>query len=123
VILVGSASYGAWVTYDILSPKPDFRLQPIQSFQKTFTGDRADFTIRVISLNNFTGMVTLSTHAPNVSPGGGSVLLGSSVDETISVTSNVAGNYTLTVTGQSGKLSHSVNVALMVQGIRVTLTP
>jgi len=123
VIIVGLASYGAWLTYNILGPKPDFKLQPIQSFQKTFTEDRADFTVRVTSLNNFTGIVTVSTQGPNVSSGAESVLLGSSVDERISVTSNVAGNYTLTVIGQSGRMFHSITLLLIVQGVSVTFNP
>ena len=123
VIVVVLASVGAWVAYNIFGPKPDFKLQPVQSFQRTFIGDRADFTIRVSSLDNFTGIVTVTTQAPNAQVSVGWSCLAHPLMKRSAYFPNVAGNYSLTVVGQSGRISHSVNLALMVEGVSIRANP
>jgi hypothetical protein len=88
-------------------------------------GNSAGLTITVSAVNHFSGPVTLTD---TVSPG---LVCGSITPSSltgpgtalVSCSSNVAGNYTLIVTGTNGALSHSATVTISVQDYTITANP
>lgn len=99
------------------APAPDFSLTPTTSTQTVTQGNVANYTLDVTPLNGFTGSVNFSV---------GTLPLGvtASFNPTSSPSSTVLslttasaappGAYTVTVTGTSGALSHSVNLTLVI---------
>ncbi|OLE91773.1 MAG: hypothetical protein AUF79_02470 [Crenarchaeota archaeon 13_1_20CM_2_51_8] len=92
--------------------------------------NEASFKINVSSIDGFTGIVTLSSKAPagvstiiNTGNPNSVILLGSSGTALLTVSSTVTGNYTVTVTGTSGQISHSMSIAVVTQGIGFTANP
>jgi hypothetical protein len=87
-------------------------------------GVSATSTITVIAMNNFAGVVNLSDNIPMgltcaaINPGS---VTGTGT-AAVSCSSNVAGNYTLTLTGTNGTLSHSVTIVLTIQDYTITAT-
>ena len=77
-------------------------------------------TIQLVSLNQFSGTVSLSTSVspsgllPSLTPPTISLSSGTSVTSTLSVSSLNYGNYTVTVTGVAGPLSHSTTATVRV---------
>src|SRR6266705_4427521 len=127
----------------IFGPKADFQMQPNFSSNRTLIyPNQASFKIAVSSVNGFSGVVTLTSNASanmnamivTATPGVPVILLGTSdtADKTqyldylkasITVQPAVAGNYTIIVTGTSGKLSHSVAFSLVIQDIGFSASP
>jgi uncharacterized membrane protein len=98
--------------------KPDFDLASDVDEQSVAAGDSASYTISVDDLRGFTGAVTLG-----VSGAPGDTTATFPLDNPTFTTSSLdvstaadtpPGTYTLTVTGTSGGLSHSVDVTLIV---------
>jgi len=114
--VAGGQTHTATVTL-IVSP-PDFGIAANPTSLTVAQGGSSTSTITVTSITGFTGTVGLSTSTSGVTaslsatsiPGasGASVL-------TVSAGSSLAiGSYTVTVTGTSGSLVHSVSVAISV---------
>jgi uncharacterized membrane protein len=101
----------------------DFAIAVSPTSQQLLQGDQTTYTVSVSSVAGFSGPVSLSvsglssgvtaTASPNpVTP---TATPGTTSTLTVAAASNAStGNYTLSVTGTSGKLSHSAQVALAV---------
>jgi PKD repeat protein len=107
----------------------DFSLTATPSSRTVLPGGGTTYTATVAAANGFTGAVgfnvtglpsgaTASFNPASVN-GSGSTTLSVSTS-----TSTPQGSYTLTITGSSGTLSHSVNVTLVVNGdFTITAAP
>ena len=106
-----SATFSGW----------DFTISASQSTTSVQNGSSRTLSnfITVTSINGFTGTVTLST---SISPSSGltgtlsptTITLGTVVKSTLTLTASALGAYTLTITGTSGTISHSVIVTVSV---------
>jgi hypothetical protein len=101
-------------------PPPDFTIAAAPSSQTVIVGSSTSYTATVSPLNGFNGTVTLShgvlpsgvtlTFLPTAISGGS----GSSTVKVTTSPSTPVGTYTITLTGVSGKLTHSTTVQLTV---------
>src|SRR5207253_8653323 len=88
-------------------------------------GSSSITTVTVTTVNHFAGIVSLTVTIPsgltcgNITP---STITGSGT-ATVSCHATVSGNYTLTITGTSGSLSHSVTIVITVQDYTITSNP
>ena len=134
VLIVASAlsTAGFFVASSILASKGDVQMQPSSSSNRTLVyPNQASFKIAVRSIDGFSGVVALTSSAPaNVNvvivtstPNNPVILLGTSDTASLTVQATSAGNYTITVTGNSGKLSHSVTLSLVAQDIGFFASP
>src|SRR6266480_137006 len=87
-------------------------------------GSSTGSTITISAINHFAGIVNLTDTVPSgltceaLTP---TSLTGSGT-ATVSCAATVAGNYTLTLSGSSGSLSHSATVILRIQDFTMTTT-
>lgn len=86
------------------------------------------FPIVVSGINGFTGIVTVTINAPQGVQGytssfGSPLILGPPQTVIIYLYSTSPGNYTVTVTGTSGKISHSISLSLVEQEIGFSASP
>src|SRR5437660_655561 len=85
-------------------------------------GTSAVSTITITPINHFNGVVSLTDNASSglscgtISP----ISITGSVTATVSCNATVSGNYTLTVTGTNGALSHSATIVISVQDYTIT---
>jgi len=115
----------AHVSIQVVVTDFDISASPV-AVTPVLAGATALSTITVMSENGFSGTVTLSTNAligqcqlsPEIF-----LLANPTVDSTLECSWSLAGNYTVTVTGFSGQVSHSVQVHFFIQDFAVSLTP
>jgi hypothetical protein len=110
-----------------LGPKPDFSLSSNSPITLT-QGQTRTVSVTITSINHLSGdasvtaiLATASGTPPVVSTTQSSVKLTPNGNASLSVTitttnSTTLGNYNIKVTGMSGSLGHSLNVALTVNG-------
>ena len=114
----GAITHTTTVTLTITAPSAgDFSISASPGTVVTRTNSTALYTVSVTPSGGFSGNVTLSvsgvpggasgSFSPNPIAGGSSTL-------SVSTGSAAIGNYTLTITGTSGVLSHSTSVSLKI---------
>jgi len=111
------------------TPNADFYLYNTPSYQYALANSQVSSTIKLYSLNSFTGTVSLTATYPtgwsgSFTPPSTNLKANSASSSALSVTvpsSATAGKYTVTVTGTSGSTTHSATVT--VQVISATLSP
>ncbi len=136
ILVTASVATGVFIGPSYLGPKPDFSLQPVQTSGPVFAGaisyrGALVFRIGVTSVNGFSGIVSFSAPAPagldvrvqGIGSPNPVAILGRNDTIDVSVGANNVGNYTLTVTGTSGALSHSVTLMVIAQTITFTANP
>jgi hypothetical protein len=101
------------------SSTADFAIAASPASREVLQGDQTTYAVSVSSVAGFTGPVSLSVSGlPNgvtATPSPNPVTPGTSSTLTVVANSNAStGNYTLTITGTSGSLVHSTQVALSV---------
>ncbi|HKV64738.1 MAG TPA: galactose oxidase-like domain-containing protein [Candidatus Acidoferrum sp.] len=102
-----------------VTPAPDFGISASPSSQSVIQGNGTNYTITITPANGFSGTVSFS--ASGLPSGAAATFTPSTVSGQGSTTLNVAtasstpvGSYTLTITGSSGALTHSVTAKLTV---------
>ena len=111
------------------TPPPDITLSASPSSLTVLAGVTSNSTITLTSVNNFTGIVTLSSStSPTgmtgfLNPASITLSRGGTATSSLSVSSATAGNYTETVNATSGSISHSANVTVIVQDYRISASP
>ena len=104
------------------SSTPDFTISAMPASQTVTAGNNTSYTVAIAAQNGFTGVVALSASGL---PSGASASFtpasisgsGSSILNVTTMSSTATGTFTLTITGTSGSLSHSANVALVVNPV------
>jgi hypothetical protein len=110
-------------------PPPDFSLSASPGTQTVTAGGSGAYTVTLTALNGFTGSAALSVTSPlpaGVSASFSPTSVSASAPSTLTVSTSgttPAGNYTLTITGVSGSLSHQTAVQLNVQDFAIAANP
>src|SRR5437016_2674824 len=118
----GTITHSAIVTVTVLA-FPDFSLTVSQP-SPVDAGQSSVPTITITPLNAFSGVVSLANNVPagltcgTIMP---RTITGSG-SATVSCTSTLAANYTLTITGTSGSLAHNATVILRFQDFTISGT-
>jgi hypothetical protein len=102
-----------------VSPAPDFSISATPSSQSVIGGNSTNYTVTITPSNGFSSTVSFSVSG---FPSGASASFtptsvsgqGTTTLNVATASSTTAGSYTLTVTGSTGALSHSVTVKLVV---------
>ena len=131
ILVTASIAAAIFIVPSYLRPRPDFILQPVEASLPIMAGNTREFNVKVSSLNGFTGIVSFSSAATaslSVKLAGTSgpnpvALLGRNDTLFVDVTTSNVGNYTLTVTGISRELSHSITLTVIAQSITFTANP
>ncbi len=138
-IIGAAASISIYVATNLktTASQPDFSLTANPNRETLLNGSDGPYwsTITVGAANNFTGIVSMAVSSPNGVNGrlirvdAGSqidvsqVLLGRDQSLNLTISAAIAGNYSLVVTGTSGKLSHSVTVNVIARGLALSTNP
>lgn len=112
----------------VVNPPPDFSISASPGSQSVLPGGCANYTISTAALFGFAGSVALSqsplptgvTASFNPLSINGT---GSSAYTACTSAATAAGSYTITLTGISGSLNHSIPVNLVVQDFALSTTP
>src|SRR5438046_1435286 len=111
----GSISHSITVSATVFSNQPDFTIAANPSFLTVPAGTSTTSTINTGAINGFNSNVILTVATSSGLTGSISpTSLGPNGQATLTVTAPVVGNYTATVTGTSGSLSHSTTVFVTV---------
>src|SRR5438034_369939 len=111
----GSISHSITVSATVFSNQPDFTIAANPSFLTVPAGTSTTSTINTGAINGFNSNVILTVATSSGLTGSISpTSLGPNGQATLTVTAPVVGNYTATVTGTSGSLSHSATVFVTV---------
>jgi len=102
-----------------VTPAPDFNISAAPSSQIVVQTTSTTFSVTISSANGFSGTVSLNVSGlpSNATASFSDPFVTGSGSSTLTVTPAIStppGTYTLTITGTSGGLSHSVNVTLTV---------
>src|SRR2546426_642431 len=123
----GSLSHSVSLSLSI-SQTADFSLASSASAINILVGSSGTSTLTAASLGGVSRTISLSVSSgkgmtANVSPT--SLVLGScgNVTSTLTVSSRTLGHYTVTVTGTSGSLVHSVSIAVIVSDFSISVNP
>ncbi len=128
----GTFNWSTWIASfsfpGCASTAPDFTLTATPSSQTVTQGNQTTYSVSYSALNGYSGSVTLSASTPTgisasfspnpiTAPGMVSTM-------TVSTSSNVTGNDTLTITGtdSSASLTHSTSAQLVVNPTLVSLS-
>jgi len=120
----GSLTHSVLVIVNVLLVNFDMSASP--TAVTIVSGSSANSTITLGVINGFTGNVTLSAAiyplGPNVSLLDSSLTLGVTNSTVLTVSTGLggAGDYTVTVTGVSGQLSHSVTIIVHAQDFAIS---
>lgn len=145
ILVTASIVTGVFLAPNVLGPRPDFQMQPIPLVHTFLVGCQANgyppplcydngggFKIFVKSVNGFTGIVTLSAVTPtNViattlhgsNTANPIVILGPNDTAFLGLSARVAGNYTVTINGISGRIAHSISMSIIVQDMTFNPSP
>jgi hypothetical protein len=97
----------------VVTATPDFTMSVTPSGQTVKRGTAATYTVTVTPTGGFTGTVTLSwSSSPAALTGSFSRPSLSSGASTLTVIGGKPGNFTVTITGRSGSLTHATTVSL-----------
>jgi hypothetical protein len=103
----------------------DFSINAVPNAITIFAGGTASASINVNSLNGWTGTVSLSASPSStncyLSPT--SVSLGPNTSVNLFCPESSGGQYSVTVTGTSGSISHSVQVTIYVADFSISASP
>ena len=113
----GSLTHTTTVTL-VVTPAPDFGLSAAPSTASVAAGGRASYTVTINSLNGFSGAVMLSVSSLPPKASASFNPDPATTSSTLTIRTNRGqtppGSYTVTITGMSGGLTHSVSVNLVV---------
>jgi hypothetical protein len=129
IVLIAAASVIAGFVFvpNLLAPKPDFQLNASTKSETLLAREDGSFDVEVTSLNNFTGILSASVNHPSglstslYAPD--AIPLYHTVTIHVQVLPLIVGNYSVTVVVVSGKISHSVSVPYVVEGLLVGSGP
>lgn len=96
---------------------PDFTLSAGPASQSVSQGNAASYTATITPANGFTGQVTLSASGLPTGAAASFTPNPATTTSSVSITTDTttpSGSYTITLTGQSGSLTHSTTVTLVV---------
>jgi uncharacterized membrane protein len=117
----GGITHTTTVTFTVNpAASPDFTLSIAPGSQTVTQGQSTSYTVTVNPLAGFTGSVALSVSG--LPAGSTATFTPSTTNSNSTLTvqtaaTDPAGSYTLTITGTSGALTHTVNAALIVNAV------
>jgi hypothetical protein len=129
IVLIAAASVIAGFVFvpNLLAPKPDFQLNATTKSETLLAHEDGSFDVEVTSLNNFTGILSASVNHPyglsTFLSVPDAIPLYHTVTIHVQVLPLIVGNYSVTVAVVSGKISHSVSIPYVVEGLLVTSAP
>ena len=115
----GSRTHPVDITLDVV----DFALTVSPSATQVLVGDAAVFQIDVSPLAGFTGDVTLTLPASPGAVFAPAVIVGGTGSSVLTVPTDTAGTFPLSVSGNSGTLIHSIDITLDVADFALTVSP